>query len=147
MKMKFALLILVTTAPSALAQTPDYPFVGKWDCEVATFTFTNTTYNNGSETLRMTKVEKKGRTKDELDAVIRWLTGYDQSELDEHLAAVAAGRLSRPGGRHPVEGPASRNPLRTMGRRCTFRRVRWCRRRRGAGSPSPFRGRPAWSRR
>ena len=26
-------------------------------------------------------------TRDELDAVIRWLTGYDQSEVDRHLAA------------------------------------------------------------
>lgn len=43
------------------AQAEDYPFVGRWDCEVATFTFTNTTYNNGSETLRMTKVEKRGQ--------------------------------------------------------------------------------------
>jgi len=31
------------------------------------------------------KVEKKGRTNDELDRVIRWLTGFDQSELRCHL--------------------------------------------------------------
>ena len=37
--------------------------------------------------LYLAKVEKKGRTRDELDAVIRWLTGYDQAELDRHLAA------------------------------------------------------------
>ena len=37
--------------------------------------------------LYLAKVEKKGRTRDELDTVIRWLTGYDQSELDQHLAA------------------------------------------------------------
>ncbi|HEY6013634.1 MAG TPA: DUF2200 domain-containing protein [Candidatus Limnocylindrales bacterium] len=37
--------------------------------------------------LYLAKVEKKGRTRDELDAAIRWLTGYDQSELDRHLAA------------------------------------------------------------
>lgn len=35
----------------------------------------------------VTKVERKGRTKDELDEVIRWLTGYDQSELERHLSA------------------------------------------------------------
>ena len=29
------------------------------------------------------KVEKKGRTKDELDTVICWLTGYSQKELQE----------------------------------------------------------------
>ena len=37
--------------------------------------------------LYLAKVEKKGRTRDELDAVIRWLTGYDQTGLDQHLAA------------------------------------------------------------
>lgn len=31
------------------------------------------------------KAEKKGRTKDEVDEVIRWLTGYSQAELGEHL--------------------------------------------------------------
>jgi hypothetical protein len=34
----------------------------------------------------VTKVEKKVRTKDELDEVIRWLTGFDDAELDRHLA-------------------------------------------------------------
>ncbi len=32
------------------------------------------------------KVEKKGRTQDELDEVIRWLTGYDEAELERQLA-------------------------------------------------------------
>ena len=29
----------------------------------------------------LTKVEKKGRTKDELHQVIEWLTGYDEQNL------------------------------------------------------------------
>ncbi len=33
------------------------------------------------------KVEKKGRTKDELDQVIEWLTGFDEPALESHLAA------------------------------------------------------------
>ena len=33
------------------------------------------------------KVEKKGRTQEELDAVIRWLTGFDEAALSDHLAA------------------------------------------------------------
>ncbi|MET3962140.1 hypothetical protein ABIE44_002074 [Marmoricola sp. OAE513] len=33
------------------------------------------------------KVEKKGRTKAELDQVITWLTGFDQEALDQHLDA------------------------------------------------------------
>ena len=36
--------------------------------------------------LYLAKVERKGRNKSELDTVIRWLTGYDQSELDRRLA-------------------------------------------------------------
>ncbi len=37
----------------------------------------------------LTKVEKKGRTKAELDEVIRWLTGLDQAELDRQLDSKA----------------------------------------------------------
>ena len=32
------------------------------------------------------KAEKKGRTKAEVDEIIRWLTGFSQEELDGHLA-------------------------------------------------------------
>lgn len=32
------------------------------------------------------KAERKGRTKAEVDEIIRWLTGYSQQELDEQLA-------------------------------------------------------------
>ncbi|WP_224490922.1 DUF2200 domain-containing protein [Robertkochia flava] len=31
------------------------------------------------------KVEKKGRTKEELLEVIEWLTGYDETRLQEHI--------------------------------------------------------------
>ena len=37
--------------------------------------------------LYLTKVERKGRTQAELDAVIRWLTGFDEAELERHLTA------------------------------------------------------------
>ncbi|MBP3951894.1 DUF2200 domain-containing protein [Bacillus suaedae] len=33
----------------------------------------------------VTKAEKKGRTKTEVDEIIRWLTGYSQKELEEQL--------------------------------------------------------------
>lgn len=33
----------------------------------------------------VTKAEKKGRTKEEVDEIIRWLTGYSQEELEQHL--------------------------------------------------------------
>jgi hypothetical protein len=32
------------------------------------------------------KVERKGRTREELDQVISWLTGFDDSKLKEHIA-------------------------------------------------------------
>ncbi|MGV3772009.1 MAG: DUF2200 domain-containing protein [Verrucomicrobiales bacterium] len=35
--------------------------------------------------LYVAKVEKKGRTKAEVDEIIRWLTGYSQAELEAHL--------------------------------------------------------------
>jgi len=33
----------------------------------------------------ITKAEKKGRSKEEVDQIIFWLTGYDQSQLDKIL--------------------------------------------------------------
>ena len=35
--------------------------------------------------LYVAKAERKGRSKDEVDAVIRWLTGYSQAELESLL--------------------------------------------------------------
>jgi hypothetical protein len=35
------------------------------------------------------KVEKKGRTKEELHQVITWLTGYDDKQLQEHIDGEA----------------------------------------------------------
>ncbi len=35
----------------------------------------------------LTKVERKGRTRAELDEVIEWLTGFDEAQLARHLAA------------------------------------------------------------
>ena len=37
--------------------------------------------------LYVTKLERKGRTQAELDEVIAWLTGFDESALQAHLAA------------------------------------------------------------
>lgn len=37
----------------------------------------------------VTKVEKKGRSKDELHQVIEWLTGFDESALQEQIASKA----------------------------------------------------------
>lgn len=35
--------------------------------------------------LYVTKVERKGRTRDELDAAIRWLTGFDEAAVTRHI--------------------------------------------------------------
>lgn len=37
--------------------------------------------------LYVAKVERKGRTRAEVDEVIEWLTGFDDAELREHLDA------------------------------------------------------------
>ena len=37
--------------------------------------------------LYVAKVEKKGRTKEELNQVVEWLTGYDESRLNELIAS------------------------------------------------------------
>ena len=37
--------------------------------------------------LYVAKVERKGRTRAELDEVIEWLTGFDDADLARHLAA------------------------------------------------------------
>jgi hypothetical protein len=37
--------------------------------------------------LYVAKVERKGRTKSEVDRVIEWLTGFDQTVLRQHLDA------------------------------------------------------------
>lgn len=42
--------------------------------------------------LYVAKVEKKGRTKAELDEVIHWLTGFDEAQLQAHLKAESTFR-------------------------------------------------------
>lgn len=37
--------------------------------------------------LYLTKVEKKGRTKEEVDQIFQWLTGYTQEAIDQQLLA------------------------------------------------------------
>jgi hypothetical protein len=58
----FALFALA--APPACVSTPEpaepYAFVGSWDCKVETFTFTNTTYDDGTSTYRIRSVAQDG---------------------------------------------------------------------------------------
>ena len=39
--------------------------------------------------LYVTKIEKKGRTVEELNEVIRWLTGYSEAELQSYIKGSA----------------------------------------------------------
>ena len=44
----------------------------------------------------VTKVERKGRTKEELDEVVTWLTGFDEATLRKHLATAPRSKSSSP---------------------------------------------------
>lgn len=48
-----------------------YAFVGRWDCGVDTFTFTNTTYNNGTDTYLILAVSRDGS-----NYTLRFANGY-----------------------------------------------------------------------
>ena len=48
-----------------------YTFVGRWDCGVSVFTFTNTTYNNGDTTYPIQSVSRDGR-----NYTLRFANGY-----------------------------------------------------------------------
>jgi hypothetical protein len=50
------------------------------------------------------KVERKGRTKAEVDEIIRWLTGYSQGELEKELADATD--VETFFGRAPAPNPA-----------------------------------------
>lgn len=52
----FAVMASMAFAPAAKADT--LPFIGTWDCEVATFTFTDSVYNNGSEDMPIEEVQE-----------------------------------------------------------------------------------------
>ena len=51
-----ATTLLLAGIPALAAE--DLPFVGSWDCEVATFTFTEDSYNNGSEDLAILEAQE-----------------------------------------------------------------------------------------
>lgn len=40
--------------------------------------------------LYVTKIERKGRSRDELDAVICWLTGYDAAALERQISQAVS---------------------------------------------------------
>jgi hypothetical protein len=54
-----ALIAAIVLSPH-VALGADLPFVGTWDCEVRTFKLTETTYDNGSELLKIKKIKRHG---------------------------------------------------------------------------------------
>jgi hypothetical protein len=54
----FALTAALVLAAPAAAMAERLPFIGTWDCEVATFTFTSKVYNNGSEDLPIEDIQE-----------------------------------------------------------------------------------------
>ena len=62
MQSRLASLALVALALFTISASPsladDLPFLGEWDCGVATFTFTKDTYNNGSEDMPIQEVQE-----------------------------------------------------------------------------------------
>lgn len=57
--------------------------------------------------LYIAKAERKGRTKQEVDTIIRWLTGYNQRELESELNKQTDFE-------HFFSGAPKLNPLRTQ---------------------------------
>jgi hypothetical protein len=55
------LLALPACVSEPSGPSEPYAFVGSWDCGVETFTFTNTTYNNGDTTYPILSVARDGR--------------------------------------------------------------------------------------
>ena len=45
-------------AGASAAPAADRPYLGTWDCEVATFTFTDEVYNNGSEDMPILEAQE-----------------------------------------------------------------------------------------
>ena len=56
--MRLALAAALTLLLATAASAQDRPFVGEWDCEVATFVITEDVYNNGSEDLPIEEIQE-----------------------------------------------------------------------------------------
>jgi hypothetical protein len=55
------LLLLLLAACVAQEPAEPYAFVGSWDCGVEVFSFTNTSYNDGTNTYPIRSVAQDGR--------------------------------------------------------------------------------------
>lgn len=55
---RLAILAVLAFGTAAQGADTEFPFVGHWSCEVATFTFTKDSYNNGSDVLHIRSVDQ-----------------------------------------------------------------------------------------
>jgi hypothetical protein len=69
----FTLPLLLPLAACVQESGPSepYAFVGSWDCGVETFTFTNSTYNDGTNTYPIQNVGRNGQ-----NYTLRFANGY-----------------------------------------------------------------------
>lgn len=65
-----------------MATTPEH------DQRMANMTFTSVYPHY------LSKVEKKGRSQEELHQVIRWLTGFDEATLEKHITEKSLSKTS-----------------------------------------------------
>jgi hypothetical protein len=65
------LVLGLAACMQATGPTEPYAFVGRWDCGVDVFTFTNTTYNNGDTTYPILSVSR-----DDRNYTLRFANGY-----------------------------------------------------------------------
>jgi hypothetical protein len=71
-----------------VSPTESYAFVGTWDCGSTTLTFTNTSYNDGTNSYPISSVARDGR-----NYTLRFANGYIMA-----LAAVTETGLTRVSG-------------------------------------------------
>ena len=60
-RLTLTLCLVLAACTQDSGPSEPYAFVGSWDCGVDTFTFTNTTYNNGSDTYPIQHVSRDDR--------------------------------------------------------------------------------------
>ena len=96
------LLLSISTLIAAIVSSPhvavgaNLPFVGTWDCEVRTFSFTETTYHNGSELLEIKKIKRHGTVYSLLMEDASSISLYDiqKHKMTWHLSVSADRRLA-----------------------------------------------------
>jgi hypothetical protein len=70
-KLVLTLALGLAACTQETGPTEPYAFVGRWDCGVDVFTFTNTTYNNGDTTYPILSVSR-----DDQNYTLRFANGY-----------------------------------------------------------------------